>query len=724
MTPTVQIAPELCQAVFNERINDAVIDGWQLMDAQLYDQALKIYHQALNSAALLNSPEREYVILNIIRDERFVLQPLTQLPRQEQDKWIEWLGKVQQYALNLGENSSLALTRSGLSLDIAQHLEQVAKGYQILGRTDLATIALQKATQAASQIPEAVNRANEFIQLATQWLQFSDKAEAQQALTQALAAVSQIPTDDPYAQWNYLYSIASLYIQVGEPQRALKLTENIGSEYYPNAIRQEVVRDAVKRGDLHFAQAVTAKIQGAEYQANALVQMAVYWATHHQVRRGNRLFAQALKRVAKDERAEALQSTLIQTYQTSGQLTIALNAAQRLTQDEPKALALGVIAVAYAKAKQSQQMQQVLAQLTGLIQSETAVNNVGYVNNILQAAVEAEQYNLAIAILNVVQNNADFLSKPGWYRQIVQAPLRSQHLDKALELAKQIPNDVWPEERNSSLQEIAIAYANAKQWSQANEVVTQIENTSFTPYQVLTQAELAAIAPTPEQFTTLIQAAIAQAQALEPIQQKALALAAIASAYLRSGNEEQTQSFLQQAIQKLQQVEDEEYRGRLLSQITDYLIQKRQYTAALTIAQANPVSYLRQSSYDTIFQQALPAYGFYVALQVVELDTIPDTQATKLLAIAKTYAQLGRNEDAIVLLDRAFEVAQKIADPESRMIQVSEYTEVPDESDRAHQYTRLVKQYVALERPDKAQQVVEKAQDTSLRDYLQAWIHC
>ncbi|OUL25415.1 hypothetical protein BV372_28040 [Nostoc sp. T09] len=44
--------------------------------------------------------------------------------------------------------------------------------------------------------------------------------------------------------------------------------------------------------------------------------------------------------------------------------------------------------------------------------------------------------------------------------------------------------------------------------------------------------------------------------------------------------------------------------------------------------------------------------------------------------------------------------------------------------DRAHQYTRLVKLYVALGRADKAQQVIEKTQETSLRDYLQAWIYC
>ncbi|BAY21636.1 hypothetical protein NIES2100_13920 [Calothrix sp. NIES-2100] len=715
MISTLQISPELCQTVLYERINDASFDVQRLMEAQQYSQALKLFHEILHNAALLSNPEqRDYVIFYLIQNELSVFQPLTQLPRQEQDKWIEWLKQVQQFALNLGKNSSLA---------IAKNLEQVAKGYQTLGLTDQAAIALKQATQAASQIPEAINRANECIQLARIWLQFSNQAQAKQALIQALSAVAKIPTDDPYAQWNYLFDIASLYINVGEQQRALKLTEHIDNEYYPNAIRQEVVRDAVKRGDLHLAQAVTHKIHGAEYQANALVQMAVYWAIHHHIRRGNRLFAQALKRVAKDERKEAVQSTLIQTYSTSGQLTIALNAAQRLTQDEPKALALGAIAVAYAKAKQFPQMQQVLAQLTSLIQSETAVNSVGYVNNILQAAVNAEQYNLAMTILNAVQNNADFLTKSGWYRQIVQAPLRSQHIDQALELAKQIPNNFWPEERNLSLQEIAIAYGITKQCGKVIAVVTQIENTNFSPYQVLTLTELAAITSTPEEFTSLIQLAITQTQALKPIEQKALALAAIAQAYLRFGDKERTQYFLQQAIQTAQQVEDEESRGRLLKQIADYLIQQRQYTVALTIAQANPVSYLQQSSYDDIFQQAVSSSAFDVALQLVELETLPDRQAPKLIAIAKTYTQLQRYQDAIELLDRAFAVAQQIADPESRIIQVSEYTEVPDESDRAHQYTRLVKLYVALGQQDKAQKVVEKILSTSLRDYLLAWIH-
>jgi hypothetical protein len=713
MTSTVQISPELCQTVLLDKINEATIDIQQLMNAQLYDQALLTYHQILNNVALLSDRQpREYLILHLIQYEDIVFQPLTRLPRQEQDRWIEWLRKVQEYALNLGENT----------LAIAQHLKQLAKVYQILGQSELVAIALQQATTAAQQIPDPTSRADEFIQLAGLWLRCKKKAEVEQAITQALAAFEQLPSDS-YARGDYLLAIASVYIQLGEPQRALALAEKIVHDYYPNTIRQEVVSDAVKRGDLQFAQAVTAKIQGAESQANALVQMAVYWATHHQVRRGNRLFAQAWKRVAKDEQKEFLQSRLIQAYSTSGQLTIALNAAQRLTQDETKAVALGAIAVAYAKAQQFQQVQQVLAQLTGLIQSEAAVNTVGYINTILQTAMDAEQYNLAMTILNAVQNNNDFQSKPGWYRQIVQAPLRSQLLDAALELAKQIPGNFFPEERNVSLQEIALAYAHAQQWSQAHEVVTQIDNTSFTPYQVLTQVELAAIAPTPEQFTTLIQVAIAQTQAIEPFAPKALALAAIAQAYLRSGDEQQTQSFLEQAIHMVQQIEDEESRGRLFEQIGNYLIQQRQYTAALTIAQANPVSYLQESSYYYIFQQAVLSSAFDLALQLLELDSVPETQTTKLLAIAKTYAQLQRNEDAILLLNRAFAVAENIADPESRMIQVTEYLEVPDESDRAHQYTRLVKLYVALGKQDKAQQVVEKTQGTSLRDYLQAWIY-
>ena len=713
----VQISQELTQNLLYEKVNEDTFDLKRLMETQQqYDLALKLFHEILHNAALLTKAEqRDYVVFYLIQNEQSVFQPLTQLPRQEQERWIDWLRKAQQFVLHLGKNS----------IAITKNLAQLAKVYQTLGLTDLAAIALQEATQAVAHIPEVINRANEFTQLARIWLQFQNKAKAKHALTQALSAVAKIPSDNRQTQWIYLFDIASLYIPVGEPQRALKLTEHISNDYYPNATRQEVLRDAIKRGDLHLAQSVTHKIEGAEYQADALVQMAVYWANHHHVHKGDRLFAEALERVAKDERKEAIQSSLIQAYSKSGQLTIALNAAQQLTQDEPKALALGTIAVAYAKAKQSPQVQQVLAELTGLIQSETAVNTVGYLSNILQAAVDAQEYNLAMTILNAVQNNAEFLSKPGWYRQIVQATLHSQNLDRALELAKQIPSHCWPEERNLSLQEIAIAYAHAKQCNQANEVVTQIENTTSTPYQVFTLAELAAISPTPEQFTSFIQGAIAQTQALEPIAQKALGLAAIASAYLRSGDAEQTQSFLNQTIQTMQVIEDEESRASVCYQITNYLIQQRQYTAALTIAQAIPVPECQKASYDYIFYYgALPSSAFDVALQIVELDLLPDTQATKLLAIAKTYIQLQRNEDAIVLLDRAFEVAQKIADPESRMIQVTEYTEAPDESDRAHQYTRLVKLYVAVGQKDQAQNVVEKTQETSLRNYLQAWIAC
>ncbi|WP_017655885.1 tetratricopeptide repeat protein [Fortiea contorta] len=720
MTHPDQVYPELCQAVFYEQVNSDISDGLQLISTQQYDLALKTYYQALKYTALLTHREqRESAIANLVRDENFTLVPLTQLPYQEQNQWIEWFLEVQQYVLSWGTDGSLA---------IAQTLRKLAKGLQILRRIDQGAIALQQATLAALQIPEPMNRADEFIQIATGWLQFHRQAAAEQALNQALSAVEQIQSDDPFAKWNYQSPIASLYIRVGLPQSALTIFKNNAQdnaqELYLNIIRQEVVRDALNRKQILFAQTVTAQITEAEYQAQALVEIAIYWANHHHMSRANRLFFQALQRVASAERADAIQSTLIQTYTKAGQINIALNAAQKLTQHEPKAVALGAIAVAYSQAKQTQQAQKVLVQLTDLIKSATAVSEVGYVASILHNAVNAQQYDLAIAILNLIPTNMDFLSQPSWYRQIVQAPLQARQINKALQLAKQIPNNVWPEERNGHLRDIAIAYGNAKQWYQATQVAAQIDNTISNPFQILTRTELAAIAPTPEEFTTQIQAAIRQTQKLEPIAQKALGLTAIAQAYLRFGDGEQTESFLKQAIATIQQVEDEYTRGDLIAQMTNYLIQQRQYSAALTMAQAHSVPYLRESSYNSIFYPALECYAFYVALQVVEHNSLPDTKASQLLAIAKTYLQLGRNEDAISLLDRAFSVAQQIADPETRMIQVSEYTQIDDESDRAHQYTRLVKLYVALGKPEQAQQVVEKAQASTLRDYLQAWISC
>lgn len=710
MTSTLQIAPEVRQTVIYDKINEAIAHAAQLVRFQIYDQALNTYYQILDRIALLSNHEQQsYLISYVIGYYEIanLLQPLTQLPRQQQDKWIEWLEKVQHYALNFHEHP----------IGIAQDLKQVARIYQNLGRSELVAIALQQATAAAQQIPDPTSRTDQLIQLASIRLEFQQKAEAQKLLTQAIATVEQIPSEDTFTRGNSLVSIAFLYIQLSEVQRALALADKIDNYHSSDTIRQEIVRDAIKRGDLHLAQAVTAKIQTAEYQAYALVEMAVYWATHHQPRLGNRLFAKALKRVAKEEYAQGLEYVLIKTYSTSGQLTIVLNAIQRITQDAHKAQALSEIALTYAQPNQHQQLQKILAQLKSLNNWEIVL--MGIVSN-------AQQYHLAIMIFNAVKNKSDLIYKSGWYRELVQALLRSQHLNEALELAKQAPNYIAPDEQSSSLQGIALAYANAQQWSQAIDVVTQIENTPSTPYQILTRVELAATAPTPAEFLSLIQPAIAQAQALEAIEQKALALAAIAVAYLRSGDKEQVQSLLQQTIQIMQQVEDDESqsRGRLFAQINDYLIIQNQYTAALTIAQAYPAAYLQDNVYNAVFYQLNSHYAVDVALPVVEVELLPDRQATTLLAIANIYALQQRNEDAISFLDRAFVVAQKIADPESRTIIRYENTPEPDYNDRRSQYTRLVKQYVALQELDKAQQVVEKVQEASVRHYLQAWIDC
>src|SRR5690348_11035220 len=129
MISIVQISPELAQHVLYEKINDATVDVRRLIETQQqYDKALQIFHQILDNAArLTNCEQRDYVIFYLIQNEQSVFQPLTKLPRQQQDQWIDWLRKAQQFVLNFGINSSLA---------IAKNLEQIAKGYQILRLTE------------------------------------------------------------------------------------------------------------------------------------------------------------------------------------------------------------------------------------------------------------------------------------------------------------------------------------------------------------------------------------------------------------------------------------------------------------------------------------------------------------------------------------------------------------------------------------------------------------
>ncbi|MBD2167978.1 tetratricopeptide repeat protein [Calothrix membranacea FACHB-236] len=706
MTSTIQISPEVYQTVLADKINEAILQATYLFNTKIYDQALKTYHQILNYIALLNNGEqRSYWISYLLgyADIVYILQPLAKLTPQEQDKWIEWLKKVQQSVLNFHEDSRV----------ITQDLKQLAKVYQNLGRSELMAIAMQKATTAALQIPDPTTRTEQLIQLVSVWLEYQQKAKVHELLTQALTSVEQISAEEPFSRSNSLSSIAMLYLQMGEPKRAIALAEKVAKEYSPESILIEVVRDAIKREDLHLAQAIIPKIQTVEFQAFCLAEIAVYWATHNQPRLGNRLFAKALKQVAKQEAAESHQANVIQIYSTSGQLTILLNAIQRLTHEGLKTSVLAALAIVYAKAKQPQQLQQVLAEIQRLNDGEAIL---------LSTAINSQEYNLAIALFKKLKNPSNFVYQSGLYQQLIQALLQLQNLDQALEVAKQANRDLWPEERNLMLKEIAIAYADNQQWSQAIAVAKQVKNTLLKPYQVLTSAELAAKAPTIAEFTSLIQPAIAQAKTLTEIEHQALSLAVIAQAYVHTGETEQTQSFLQQAIKILQQVQDDENRSRLFAQVVEYLINQKQYIAALKIAEAYSTSPLLEYVYNAIYYEINIHNNIDVALQVVEVESLPDRQATTLLAIARIYALQQRRQDALAYLDRAFVVAQQIADPESRTINRYENSPEPDYNDRRSQYTRLVKQYVALEQPDKAQQVVAKVQETSLRDYLQAWI--
>ncbi|BAZ02044.1 hypothetical protein NIES37_60520 [Tolypothrix tenuis PCC 7101] len=707
MTSNIQISPEVYQKVIADKINETIPQASYLVRTQIYDQALKKYHQIINHIALLsNSEQRSYWLSYLLGYDDIVnlLKPLVKLTPQEQDRWIEWLEQVQQSVLNFHEYPRA----------ITQDLKQLAKVYQNLGRSELVEIAMQKATTAALQIPDPTTRTEQLIQLVSVWLESQQKAKAQELLTQALTSAEQISNEEPYTRSNFLSSIAILYIQMGEPKRAIALAEKVANEYSPESIIIEVVRDAIKREDLHLAQAAIPKIQTVEFQAFCLGEIAVYWATHNQPRLGNRLFAQAMKQVAKREAAESHQANLIQTYSKSGQLTILLNAIQRLTNDGLKSSVLASLAIVYAQAKQPQQLQQILAQIQRLKDGEAIL---------LSTAINVQEYNLAIALFKKIKNHGNFVYQSGLYQQIVQALLRLQNLDQALEVAKQANGDLWTEERNLMLKEIALAYADNQQWSQAIAVAKLVKNTLLKPYQVLTQAELAAKAPTIAEFTSLIQPAIAQAQTLTAIEHQALSLAAIAQAYLRTGETEQTESFLQQAIQILQQVQDDENRSRLFAQTVEYLMSQKQYIAAFKIAQAHSNSQLLEYLYNTIYYEINVNNNIEIALPVVEAESLPDRQATTLLELARIYALQQRPQDALAYLDRAFVVAQQIADPESRTITRYENSPEPDYNDRRSQYTRLVKQYVALEQQEKAQQVVAKVQETSLRDYLQAWIN-
>lgn len=620
---------------------------------------------------------------------------------------LKFLTQLEQFTQRLSSGYSASKTRTFTS---------IATAYRTLGETERASTTLTRALQTSRLIQGAEIQSKALVPIAQEFLALKRSTEAEQVLAQSLQLAQQVKVSDPFRKSFLFEPIASTYAQLDLVETSLKIAQSVPTEYYRAKAQAEVVQSYLKNNQLPLAQQLAQKIESVEFKSNSLVAIAIQLAKSGQLNSANQFFTQALQVANADQSADYRKATLIQTYAKAGQRDRALQAAQQLTVAESKALTLGVIATEYAKAKQPQQVDRVVALLVPLIQAADTYDPVGYLQGLVSTALQEKQFKLAY---DFVRNIRDGQSE--WVLRVANAAIQGGDPELALQIAQGVdPN--WVDIRSQLFGKVAVLYAQKNQLDRALQIAQQAQNSGTTPYRVKALAEIVSYAGT--RAPAILNQAIAEANKLATPQFRALGYGLIAKAFLNANQFERAEQFLKQAIAAAKQDKDATTVTYTLRTIADDLIASQQTLAAFKVVEVMPDELERNSKVSEIFRKLLDQGQLDQAGSVVVAFQAPEVRTRALVELAQAWLNANQPQRAKTILTLAFQTAQTISDPEVRTIAVREDLIVDDDNDRASLLEAISLLFAKTGEVDAGLQVVQKIQATNLREPLRQKINC
>lgn len=693
----------------------------QAINANKTSSAIALYTQAFRLAAVL-SPRFKSELLDRNSESNDVLgTPLMKLIKRSQPSEKERLMNLLSQVLQVTQSLT-----SGYSFSETKALTHLASLHRSLGQVDRAAAILAEAAQVSTTIQGAEIQTKALAAIAQEYIALGQTTRAEVVLARSLQFAQQIQTQDSNRRSWALQPIASAYAQIGQIDRALQIVPSIPSIYYRSQVQAEVAQQFIKAKQLDQARQFAQKVENPDTQATVLTEVAAAFAQTGQVSVGNQLFSQALQVVRGAINPPDLTlSNLIVKYAQAGQLDAALQAARQLKDPGEKAIAITGIANQYSEAGQLNKATPLIAEALALVQGLAPQVAANFPQTLFERTLDAKQYRAALELVKRFKDDT-YNNRWEYLQRLGNEVIKVRQYDLALEIAQAFPLNL-SDYKQQILRQLVPIYAQAGQFDKALQIAQMTENSGSLPYRA---AALAAIATQYQRVGRTTQADRTFAQAiqdisrLQPSESSTQGWAIISVELTKAGKPEQAKKRLAQAIQAANKDKDPIVVSSTLRTIADQLILAEQLLPALQVAQAMPDERERGWKLSEISTKLIEARQYQQALQVVQTFQLPEARARGLVTIAKAYAQAEQPNQAIVTLTQAFRVAQAIADPESKTIQVKEDLVVEDTEDRASLLEDIALQYAQVGQVERSQQVAQKIQDSRSRNSLLQRLSC
>lgn len=574
-------------------------------------------------------------------------------------------------------------------------LDSLPSGYSYLKTVSLADLALQyhtigysqksmtvfaKSRQASQSIQGEIFKGKALMYIAQKHFDTSQLTATGELLDRALQSLQQVPSDQARYTYDPLVNLAQIYAQLGNETQAEQIAAALPTNPdYQSSAWKSIAQALIEAQELDRAEQITSTLRNTHHRADLLGKLAVAYYSSN-LTQSNQLFDRALQTLPEGDPIAV--ETLIEQYLEVGQFDSALELGQARLNSSILSDTMKSVVLAYAKAGQTEKVQQLLSE------------------EITRILAEPEE---------------------GWrdasFDLLIPLAAQAQQFDWILQQYPQLPLS-WRSSRPTLLPTVVAEYAKTGQWETVRQWVdgaSTIDTPLSGTYMLAALAREAYNAGNREWANDIFDRAFRAANALEPPDLKADGLGEIALAYAQTGQEEPSLNVLSQAILAAKQTHPETS-ASVLDTLSWRFQKAQQWLGVFQIGMNYPsvIPKLAEQNRAGLVQQAL--------------ESLPDaaSKTQGLLLWANHFWNIQERDKALPLLDKALQLAKTVPGDESIVDRLGAEggTIIEMQNDRGSLIEAVAVEYALWGEFDKAYTTATLLQDETTRNNVLRRLNC
>ncbi|MEL6383757.1 MAG: hypothetical protein AAFQ89_15135, partial [Cyanobacteria bacterium J06626_18] len=622
---------------------------------------------------------------------------------------------------------ALAVTQSlpsGHSFLKTRLLATIAAHYGAIGDQETAVDLLTQARQAEVNIQGAEFKAKALTAIAEGYKAAEASAIAAEISTLALQQAELVEYPNPVRRAWVVQPIAVVFAQAGDLKQALAIAQSIEDANYRDRTVSDIALASAQAGQADRALELLQTVTFAEPKAETLAAIGSQLANEGSEEPARLFFEQALEAAGSEA---YLQLRVAQALMQVGFLEDADAALSALPEGEFKAKGLMELVRLQAEAGEPETASEWLLQA---VEATAAVEEGYRREELLEAvygqAIALEAYDVAVATIQGRSDPEVFVTfdETVAYRDLASAAAQAGHFEVALEAVEAIDPSFY-DPINQAWLAIARAHATAGDFEAAIAVAEKITppNVAYRPQALAViglQDQQAGIA---EDSAAMMAQAIQEADALE-IRSRVAALNEIALEHAKAGQTDAASELLDRVLAIATESPTASDNDLIVQNVVHPWREVGEYAFALRAIQTIEDSQRRESLLRSLIDQLVFEEQYPLALESIAAASSTATQTHQMLRIAEGYFQSGQPDEALPVLDRAFEVAQTVAGEEARLIEAKDGVFTDDALDRASLYEEIAVAYGKAGAFDQGLVVAQSLQDAQNREQAIARLNC